>query len=108
LTGRENSTKENGIWRRLISGRGGQVFLVLTLMIGATVGMVVVTFSLLTERICAGLYPAGGAAWPSVLFPTPGSLGIGCPHSLHTAPNRIAAGGQPGGYAPVVGRGEAE
>jgi hypothetical protein len=44
------------------------VFLVLTLMIGASVGMVVAAFILLMERIGAGLYPAGGATWRSVLL----------------------------------------
>jgi hypothetical protein len=62
LTGREDSTQ------RKTAGRGGQVFLVLTLMIGALVGMVVAAFILLMERIGAGLYPAGGATWRSVLL----------------------------------------
>jgi hypothetical protein len=40
----------------------GQVFLVLTLLIGALVGAIVVAFILVTERFGARLYPAGGAA----------------------------------------------
>lgn len=53
------------------------MFLILTLVIGAIVGLVVVAFILLTERFGARLYPAGGAAWRRVLIPTIGSLGMG-------------------------------
>ena len=66
-----------GFWRRLMSGREEQVFLILTLIIGAVVGLIVVAFILLTERFGARLYPAGGAAWRRVLIPTIGSLGMG-------------------------------
>ena len=66
-----------GFWRRLMAGREEQVFLILTLVIGAIVGLVVVAFILLTERFGARLYPAGGAAWRRVLIPTIGSLGMG-------------------------------
>jgi CIC family chloride channel protein len=60
-----------------MAGREDQVFLILTLVIGALVGLVVVAFILLTERFGARLYPAGGAAWRRVLIPISGSLGMG-------------------------------
>jgi CIC family chloride channel protein len=76
----ENSLTKNNvsaIWRRVMAGREDQVFLILTLVIGALVGLVVVAFILLTERFGARLYPAGGAAWRRVLIPISGSLGMG-------------------------------
>jgi chloride channel protein, CIC family len=51
-----------------------KVLLVLTLLIGAVAGLVVVAFILVTERLGARLYPAGGAAWRRVLIPVAGSL----------------------------------
>jgi CIC family chloride channel protein len=57
--------------------REEQVFLVLTLLIGALVGAIVVAFILLTERFGARLYPAGGVAWRRLLVPVTGSLGMG-------------------------------
>lgn len=57
--------------------REGQVFMVLTLVIGALTGLAVVAFILLTERMGMRLYPAGGARWRRLLFPVVGSLGIG-------------------------------
>ncbi len=57
--------------------REDQVFLVLTLAIGALTGLAVVAFILLTERLGMRLYPVGSAAWRRVLIPVAGSLGIG-------------------------------
>jgi chloride channel protein, CIC family len=57
--------------------REDQVFLVLSLVIGALTGMAVVAFILLTERMGMRLYPVGGAPWRRLLFPVVGSLGIG-------------------------------
>jgi CIC family chloride channel protein len=57
--------------------REDQVFLVLTLVIGALTGLAVVAFILLTERLGMRLYPVGGAAWRRVLTPVAGSLGVG-------------------------------
>jgi CIC family chloride channel protein len=57
--------------------REDQVFLVLTLVIGAITGLVVVAFILLTERMGMRLYPLGGAPWRRLLFPVAGSLVIG-------------------------------
>jgi chloride channel protein, CIC family len=57
--------------------REGQVFLVLSLVIGALTGLAVVAFILLTERLGMRLYPPGGAMWRRLLFPVAGSIGIG-------------------------------
>ena len=57
--------------------REGQVFLILSLVIGALTGLVVVAFIMLTERLGMRLYPVGGAPWRRPLFPVVGSLGIG-------------------------------
>jgi CIC family chloride channel protein len=54
-----------------------QVFLGLSLVIGALTGLAVVAFILLTERMGMRLYPVGGAPWRRLLFPVAGSLGIG-------------------------------
>jgi CIC family chloride channel protein len=60
-----------------VQQREDQVFLVLTLVIGALTGLTVVAFILLTERMGMRLYPAGSAPWRRLLFPLGGSLGIG-------------------------------
>src|SRR5215469_13469200 len=57
--------------------REDQIFLVLTLVIGALTGLAVVAFILLTERMGMRLYPPGGARWRCLLFPVMGSLVIG-------------------------------
>ena len=57
--------------------REDQVFLLLTLAIGALTGLAVVAFILLTERLGMRLYPVGSAAWRRVLTPVAGSLGVG-------------------------------
>jgi CIC family chloride channel protein len=66
-----------GCWRRFMNQREDQLFLVLTLVIGAVVGLIVVEFILLMERFGARLYPEGGATWRRVLIPVGGSLGMG-------------------------------
>jgi CIC family chloride channel protein len=48
--------------------------LLLSLVIGALVGLVVVAFILLTGRLSALMYPPGGAGWRRILVPTLGSL----------------------------------
>ena len=75
---------EKGWWRtpllqRIASlqSREDQLFLVLTLAIGALTSLAVVAFILLTERLGMRLYPVGSAAWRRVLTPVAGSLGIG-------------------------------
>jgi chloride channel protein, CIC family len=57
--------------------RENQVFMALSLVIGAVTGLVVVAFILLTERMGMRLYPVEGAPWRRLLFPVAGSLGIG-------------------------------
>jgi chloride channel protein, CIC family len=64
-------------WNSFLRDREEQVFLLLTLLIGALVGMIVVAFILLTERFGARLYPAGGAAWRRLLVPVAGSAVMG-------------------------------
>ncbi len=54
--------------------REDRVLLVLTLIIGAVVGLVVVAFILLTENLGSKLYPANGAAWRRGFIPLAGSL----------------------------------
>jgi chloride channel protein, CIC family len=51
-----------------------RVLLILTVIIGAVVGLVVVAFILLTENLGSRLYPSGGAAWRRVLIPVAGAL----------------------------------
>ncbi len=57
--------------------RESQVFLILSLVIGAITGLLVVAFIVLTERMGMRLYPVSGAPWRRLLFPVVGSLGIG-------------------------------
>src|SRR5271169_1298426 len=64
-------------WNTLLNEREEQVFLILTLLIGALVGLMAVAFILLTERVGTRLYPVGGAAWHRVLIPVGGSLLMG-------------------------------
>src|SRR6266496_1279911 len=64
-------------WTLLLRDREEHVFLILTLLIGALVGMTVVAFILLTERFGARLYPSDGAASRRLLVPVVGSLGMG-------------------------------
>lgn len=54
-----------------------QVLLLLTLIIGAIVGLVVVAFILLTQNLGARLYPAHAPAWRRVVIPLVGALGTG-------------------------------
>jgi CIC family chloride channel protein len=54
-----------------------QISLVLSLVIGALVGLVVVAFILVTGRLAARMYPAGGAGWRRILVPALGSLSTG-------------------------------
>jgi len=64
-------------WIDFLKRREEQVFLVLTLVIGALVGLTVVAFIVLTEHVGARIYPAGGAAWRRLLAPVVGSLAMG-------------------------------
>ena len=51
--------------------------LVLSLVIGALVGLVVVAFILLTGRLAARMYPPEGSGWRRILVPVLGSLSTG-------------------------------
>lgn len=54
--------------------REDRVLLVLTLIIGALTGLVVVAFILLTQNLGSKLYPANGAAWRRIFIPVAGAL----------------------------------
>jgi CIC family chloride channel protein len=64
-------------WAVLLEQREDQVFLILTLLIGALVGLTVVAFIVLTERLGMKLYPVGVSAWRRVLVPAAASLAMG-------------------------------
>jgi CIC family chloride channel protein len=64
-------------WRAFRDQREDQVFLVLTLFIGAIVGVIVVAFILITERFGARLYPVGASPYRRLLVPVLGSLAMG-------------------------------
>jgi len=50
-----------------------RILLILTLIIGALVGLVVVAFILLTENLGSRFFPPGGARWLRILIPVAGS-----------------------------------
>jgi len=64
-------------WAESLRSREDQLTILLSLLIGVLVGLVVVAFILLTGRLAANMYPAGGAAWRRVVIPTVGSLVTG-------------------------------
>lgn len=64
-------------WAEPSPGKSGQTLLILSFVIGALVGLVVVAFILLTGRLAARMYPPGGAAWRRVLIPVLGALSSG-------------------------------
>ena len=53
------------------------MLLVLTVIIGAVIGLVVVAFILVTENLGARMYPAHAAAWRRFAIPVAGSLAAG-------------------------------
>ena len=57
--------------------REEQVFLLLSLLIGALTGLAVVAFILVTERLGMRIYPVGSAAWRRIAMPIAGSLAMG-------------------------------
>jgi CIC family chloride channel protein len=79
----ESQPKIGGLTRlrsRLIAHlqqREEQIFLLLSLLIGALTGLAVVAFIVVTERLGMRLYPVGSAAWRRVLIPVAGSLAMG-------------------------------
>ena len=54
--------------------REDRLALVLSLLIGALVGLVVVAFVLLTGRLASLMYPAGAAGWRRIAVPSIGAL----------------------------------
>jgi CIC family chloride channel protein len=62
---------------RRLPQREDQLFLILTLVIGAVVGLTIVAFIVVTERTGLRLYPANGAPWRRVVTPVAGALVTG-------------------------------
>jgi len=82
-TGRENVSQAKPrslLWSRLnalVQQREEQVFLVLSLLIGALAGLSVVAFIVLTEHMGMRIYPVGSPTWRRFAVPVAGSLAIG-------------------------------
>ena len=64
-------------WTKRLEQHEDRVFLLLTLLIGAVVGLVVVAFIVLTGNLGARMYPPGGSPWRRLLVPAAGSLVTG-------------------------------
>jgi chloride channel protein, CIC family len=64
-------------WAALLKQREEQVFLLVTLLIGALVGVTVVAFIVLTERFGARIDAAVAPAWRRLVVPIVGSLSMG-------------------------------
>src|SRR5258705_9708508 len=64
-------------WAALVKQREEQVFLLVTLLIGALVGVTVVAFIVLTERFGARIDATVAAAWRRLVVPIVGSLSMG-------------------------------
>ncbi len=68
------------LWRRSLSRfsrslqREDRVAILLSFVIGALVGLVVVAFILLTGRLAARMYPPTSAAWRRIFVPAAGAL----------------------------------
>src|ERR1700729_2350630 len=64
-------------WMGFLRKREEQVFLVLTLVIGALVGLTVVAFIWFTEHVAQRVYPVGSPGWHRFFAPVIGSLVMG-------------------------------
>ena len=64
-------------WSAQLHGREEQLFLLLSLLIGALTGLAVVAFIVLTERVGIRFFPIGSAAWRRIAIPVGGSLAMG-------------------------------
>jgi CIC family chloride channel protein len=64
-------------WSARLHEREEQVFLLLSLLIGALTGLAVVAFIVLTERVEIRFFPVGSAAWRRIAIPVAGSLAMG-------------------------------
>src|SRR5438105_8440923 len=63
-----------GAWLDRLRAREDQVSIVLSFVIGALVGLIVVAFILLTGRLAARMYPPSSSPLRRILIPTLGSL----------------------------------
>ena len=64
-------------WGAFLKQREEQVFLALTLLIGALVGLTVVAFIVLTEHFGARISPMNASGWQRLVVPVMGSLTMG-------------------------------
>jgi CIC family chloride channel protein len=64
-------------WSARLHEQEEQVFLLLSLLIGALTGLAVVAFIVLTERVGIRFFPVGSAAWRRIAIPVAGSLAMG-------------------------------
>jgi CIC family chloride channel protein len=64
-------------WSAQLREREEQLFLLLSLLIGALTGLSVVGFIVLTERVGIRFFPVGSAAWRRIAMPVGGSLAMG-------------------------------
>src|SRR3979490_1828869 len=64
-------------WAAVVKQGEEQVFLLVTLLIGALVGLTVVAFIVLTERFGARIDATVAAAWRRLIVPIAGSLSMG-------------------------------
>lgn len=72
-----NGWRLNRRWTAMVEHREDQVFLVLTLLIGALAGLAVVAFIVLTEHTALRLYPPHGERWRRFFLPVSCSLAMG-------------------------------
>ena len=72
-----DGTSRMRAWIEELRQSENQLVLLLSLVVGLLVGMVTVGFILVTGRLAAHMYPAGGAGWRRILVPTLGSLSAG-------------------------------
>ena len=63
--------------RELMAQNENQVFMVLTIVIGAVVGLTIVAFILVTDGLETLLYAEGGARWRRLVTPILATLGVG-------------------------------
>ena len=64
-------------WIEELRQSDNQLTLLLSLVVGLLVGLVTVAFILITGRLAAHMYPAGGSGWRRILVPTLGALSTG-------------------------------
>jgi CIC family chloride channel protein len=64
-------------WSAQLREHEAQLFLLLSLLIGALTGLAVVAFIVLTERVGMRFFPVGSAAWRRIAMPVGGSLAMG-------------------------------